>query len=90
MKCHLVCKSPVKFWAYDNIFSREYNLGFHRPKKDICIEELSFDIKKYFLISRIGIIDIENISKILKRHLVEKKFDNKRQMEGDSTCTRNN
>jgi hypothetical protein len=35
-KCDSEDKIPVKFWVYDNIFSKEYNLGFHRPKKDIC------------------------------------------------------
>jgi len=29
--------SPVqKFWLYEKIFNTEFNLGFHRPKKDLC------------------------------------------------------
>ena len=35
-KCDSDGKSPVTFWEYDNLFSREYNIRFHRPKKDIC------------------------------------------------------
>ena len=29
--------SPVqKFWLYEKIFNTEFNLGFYRPKKDLC------------------------------------------------------
>lgn len=35
-KCLLEEKEPVKYWLYDHIFCTEYNLGFHRPKKDVC------------------------------------------------------
>ncbi|KAK3092227.1 hypothetical protein FSP39_000013 [Pinctada imbricata] len=35
-KCEQEEKDPVKYWTYDQIFGNEFNLGFHRPKKDIC------------------------------------------------------
>lgn len=34
-KCLLEVKEPVKYWLYDHIFCTEYNIGFHRPKKDV-------------------------------------------------------
>lgn len=27
---------PEKLWLYNSIFNKEFNLGFHHPKKDLC------------------------------------------------------
>jgi hypothetical protein len=39
-----VCKdegnTPVPSRIYRNIFNQNYNMGFHKPKKDICEEKL--------------------------------------------------
>lgn len=35
-KCKSDDREPVKYWLYDHVFCTEYNIGFHRPKKDIC------------------------------------------------------
>ena len=35
-KCSADHIVPQKYWLYDHIFASEFNLGFHKPKKDIC------------------------------------------------------
>ncbi|XP_062602831.1 uncharacterized protein LOC134264549 [Saccostrea cucullata] len=35
-KCSEDGMVPKKFWLYDRIFGEEFNLGFHKPKKDLC------------------------------------------------------
>lgn len=35
-KCKEDHKDAQKFWLYDKIFATEFNLGFHKPKKDVC------------------------------------------------------
>lgn len=35
-KCKEDHKDAQKFWFYDKIFATEFNLGFHKPKKDVC------------------------------------------------------
>ena len=37
---------PVKEWLYRNIFKTEYNLDFHRPKKDRCEKCEEFKVAK--------------------------------------------
>lgn len=36
-KCQKEERTPVKYWLYDKIFGNEFNIGFHHPKKDVCI-----------------------------------------------------
>ena len=35
-KCKKDHREAQKFWLYDKIFATEFNLGFHKPKKDKC------------------------------------------------------
>lgn len=41
--CGLNNKSIVKQWAYDHIFQTEFNIAFHKPKKDQCSLCLSYN-----------------------------------------------
>lgn len=34
--CQNTGKTPVKEWMYCGVFKKDFNLGFHRPKKDQC------------------------------------------------------
>uniref|UniRef100_A0A915KJS4 Uncharacterized protein n=1 Tax=Romanomermis culicivorax TaxID=13658 RepID=A0A915KJS4_ROMCU len=36
-------KKPASFQKYAAIFGQEYNLSFHRPKKDQCVECANFE-----------------------------------------------
>lgn len=38
--------NPVKLSMYRNIFNSEFNLGFHKPKKDQCDQCMEFKAKK--------------------------------------------
>ena len=33
-ECSVSGKQPAKQWVYNDVFHREFNLGFHKPKKD--------------------------------------------------------
>ena len=35
-ECSASGRPAAKKWAYDEVFHNEFNLGFHRPKKDQC------------------------------------------------------
>lgn len=35
-ECKKSHTSVQKFWLYERIFTHEFNLGFHQPKKDLC------------------------------------------------------
>lgn len=36
---------PVKFWKYEQIFNNEFNLSFHKPKKDLCNKCVFYETK---------------------------------------------
>nr|CAH7767349.1 unnamed protein product [Callosobruchus chinensis] len=37
---------PEKKWLYYHIFNNEFNIGFHKPKKDLCDICTEYDLKK--------------------------------------------
>lgn len=38
--------TPEKKWLYCHVFNEEYNIGFHKPKKDLCEICSEYDLKR--------------------------------------------
>ena len=45
-ECQQKGKRVVKHHTYREIFCNEYNLSFHVPKKDLCINYTDYNTKK--------------------------------------------
>lgn len=57
------CEKPAKKCIYEKVFKNEYNIGFHKPKKDVCDKCYEYSRKESLT---------EDETKIYQGHLLEK------------------
>lgn len=72
---------PEKKWLYSHIFNEEYNIGFHKPKKDLCDICSEYDSKK-----QENALNSDQLEEKYRMHIEAKLSAREEKLKDVNTC----